>query len=53
MIAGLLLLAFILWLSLTFEHEVEKPNCKQGHSWIYDETDHLICSVCKRRPGDE
>ena len=53
MILGILLLAFILYISFTYEQEVEKPSCKNGHTWIYDETDHLICSVCKRRPGDE
>lgn len=53
MIAGILLLVFIVWLSISFEQEVEKPSCKNGHKWEYNSEDRLQCVNCGKKPGED
>lgn len=58
MILGILILAFILWLSISFQAEESKPSCEVGHKWTYKviagkEDQHLSCLRCGRKPGDE
>lgn len=58
MILGILVFAFIMWISLGYQSEEVKANCDKGHKWYYQVVDgvedqHLSCQNCKRRPGDE
>lgn len=53
MILGILVLAFILYISLTYNNEVAVYHCVSGHKWEYGEDDRLICSRCKKRPGED
>ena len=54
MILGILVLAFIMYLALGYggEVKVNQADCKP-HIWTLNEEDRLVCSTCKKIPGQD